>query len=362
MIDGLYAGTLDQAAWDRAIIEIADTVRASGALLLAFNPRTGEVLREENHRFDPNTVEGYRKYWTFEDRRRGYFLTVPVGCPVTEMTLQIPDWARTPILNEFLRPADAPHFMPAWLHKSESKAVTLSFQGTRKRGPFEAKDIESFQRILPHVIRALEIRDRLQSAQIRADTLAESINGLRFGVMILDGAARLVECNGVAEELLRSGEGVRRKADGTLCLSEPAAGQFARWTKLGEQPHGVDGLLHARRSGALPLSVMVSPLPAQRSAWITHDPRWLILIFDPERRIEASLELIAHDLAISSSEANVATLLAAGYRLPEVARRLGVSEHTVRSQLKSIFRKTGTRTQADLIRRIATGPAAMRHT
>jgi DNA-binding CsgD family transcriptional regulator len=362
IVDGLYAGTLDEAAWDRAIIEIADTVRASGALLLAFNARTGEVLREENHRFDPNTVEEYRQYWTFEDCRREHFLAAPVGCPTTEMTLQIPDWNRSPILNEFLRPADAPHFMPAWLHKSESKAVALSFQGTRKRGPFEAMDIESFQRVLPHVSRALEIRDRLQSAQIRADTLAESINGLRFGVMVLDGAGRLLECNGVAEEHLRNGEGVCRKIDGTLCWHEPAGGQFARWIQLGEQPRGVDGLLHARRLSALPLSLMVSPLPTQRIAWITQDPRWLVLIFDPERRIEASLEIIARDLGISGSEANVTALLAAGYRLHEVARRLRVSEHTVRSQLKSIFRKTGARTQAELIRRIAMGPAVVRHT
>lgn len=360
IVDGLYAGTLDEAVWDHAIIQIADSVRASGALLLAFNPSTGEVLREENHRFDPNTLEGYRQYWTFEDSRREHLLAVPVGCPVTEMILQIPNWRRTPILNEFLRPADAPHFMPAWLHKSENKAVTLSFQGTRKRGPFEPKDIETFQRILPHVSRALEIRDRLQSAQLRADSLAESINGLSFGVMVLDSAGRILECNGVADEFLRSGEGVCRKADGTLYLHEPAGSQFTRWIQLGKQPDAADGLLHTRRTDALPLSIMISPLPTQRSAWITHDPRWLVLIFDPERRMEASRELIAHDLGISSSEANVATLLAAGYRLHETARRLRVSEHTVRSQLKSIFRKTGARTQAELIRRIATGPAVMR--
>jgi len=57
--------------------------------------------------------------------------------------------------------------MLAWLHRSSAKAVTLSFEGTRKRGPFEAHDLEAYRRLLPHISRSLEIRDRLERAQVR---------------------------------------------------------------------------------------------------------------------------------------------------------------------------------------------------
>ena len=337
LVEALYAGTLDDDVWDRAIIGIADMVHASGALLMAFSPTTGAVLRGENHRLDPTVLRDYQRYWSYQDRRLDACLSVPPGCPVTERTLQMPDWLRSAILNEFLLPSDVPHFMPAWLHKSATKAVTLSFQATRKHGPFEAQDVETYRQMLPHVTRALEIRDRLQRAQVRSDTLAGTLNNLSFGVLVLDSAGRLLETNGIAQQLLRNESSIGREPDGTLWLRNPAGGQLARWIRTGVPPAGsADGLLHVPRPPGLPLSVLVTPLPARGTAWMGGDPRWLLLVFDPERRVRASAECLARDLGISAREAEVAALLVAGLELREVASQLRVSVHTVRTQIKSV--------------------------
>lgn len=360
VIDDLYAGALDATAWRRAIVSSADMVRASGALLMVFDVSTGAVLRGEDFRVDPSVLRDYRRYWSYEDDRLPAALSIPTGVPVTEQTLELPGkWNKTAIVNEFLVPSDVPHFMPAWLHKSTTKAVTLSFQGTRKRGPFEPQDIETYRRLLPHISRALEIRDRLERAQFKTSTFARHFETLKLGVAILDAGGRLVEANSVVQELLRLNCGVRRLTDGTLWLREPAGTQLKHWTLTGLPPsNSTDGLLHVPRVHALPLSVMVVPLSAETTCWIGADLRWLLVFFDPDRRVEIGAEVIARDLGISEREAEIATLLFAGYNLRESAQRLGVSEHTVRAQLKSIFRKTGIRSQVDLIRRITLGPAS----
>ncbi len=154
IIEDLYEGTLDPVAWDRAILGVADAVRASGAMLFAFNPSNQSVLRDENHRVDPQTVRDYARHWTYEDDRLKFFLDVPAGQPVTEDSLAIPDLERSPIYNEFLLPVDLPHFMPIWLHKSQEKAVALSLLGSSARGAFEPHDIETIRRLLPHLTRA----------------------------------------------------------------------------------------------------------------------------------------------------------------------------------------------------------------
>ena len=105
-----------------------------------------------------------------------------------------------------------------------------------------------------------------------------------------------------------------------------------------------------------PLSVLVAPLSAETRCWIGADPRWLLVFFDPDCRVKLCAEVIARDLGISDREAQISALLLAGYNLREAARHLAVSEHTVRAQLKSIFRKTGIRSQVDLVRRLALGP------
>lgn len=52
---------------------------------------------------------------------------------------------------------------------------------------------------------------------------------------------------------------------------------------------------------------------------------------------------------LSSREREVLGLLAAGLRVPTIARRLFISQHTVRNHLKAIFRKVGVASQAELM-------------
>jgi hypothetical protein len=166
-MEDLYEGTLDTAVWDRAILGIADAVRASGAILFAFDPSTGAVLRNENHRVDDQLVADYASHWTFEDLRLPYCLTMAKGQPQTEVSLGIP-LKGTAFYNEYLVPVDMPHFLQVWLHKSEEKVVGFSLQGSLKRGAFAPQDVETVRGIVPHLARAFEIRARLEAANVRA--------------------------------------------------------------------------------------------------------------------------------------------------------------------------------------------------
>jgi DNA-binding CsgD family transcriptional regulator len=358
IIEELYAGALDDAAWHRALLSVADLFGASGAMLFAFNPNTGAVLRDENHRVDPTTVANYATYWTFQDCRREAFITALPGVVVTEKLLDIPNLEKTGFYNEFLLRVDAPHFMPAWLRKTPDKAVALSLLGTRRRGAFDRSDVRTLQQqLLPHIARALEIRDRLEAAQVRAASLVHSLEVFNFGVLVLDSGGRILQTNSIAEQHLQAGEGVRRTSTGSLRLREPAEGQFKRWLSSGVPPVKSEGLLCVQRRSTLPLSLLLTPLPQTKTTWLSRDPRWLLLIFDRTRRICASAELLERDLGVSAREAQVAASLFEGLSPQEIAQQLRVSPETVRTQLKSIFRKTGTLSQADLLRRIALGPA-----
>jgi DNA-binding CsgD family transcriptional regulator/PAS domain-containing protein len=360
VIDDLYAGTLDDAAWERGLLSIADSVSASAIVLFSFNPTTGAILREENHRFDPQGVEAYRSYWTFHDCRRQAFLATPVGIPATEVTLAIPNWRRTPILNEFLLPSDAPHVMPVWLRKTDTKVVALTLQGTRRRGPFGAEDQERLRVIVPHVNRALEIRDRLEAANVRAGTMAACIDRTAFGVITLTAEGKILDANVAAEEMLRREASIRKTPDQKLHLMEPAGSRLARWLvnhATGAGP--TDYLTRIDRGPCrLPISMLMNPVPRCPLRWVSSDPACILFFFDPERELRAQPALVAVELGISPREAELATLLAGGLELSEVAQRLCISIHTARTHLKAIYGKTGIGSQADLVRRIATGLAA----
>jgi DNA-binding CsgD family transcriptional regulator/PAS domain-containing protein len=360
IIEDLYAGTLDASAWNRAIGSLIDLIDSSGAMLFAVNPTTGKMLRDEIHRLDPQTEVSYRETWVSQDPRIISGLQRPVGEPThTHQVVSESDWNRSAIFNEFLIPADIPFVLATLLHKSPQKMVALTFQASWRRGPFDDADAHTVRQLFPHIRRALEIRDRLEAHEIRASSLVSAMSRSHFGVIVLDENGRILEATGLAHELLRAEPSIRRERDQTLSLREPAGSRLRQWVMTGTPPkNSPDGLLSIPRSNGLPdLSVVVTPMPVGAIAWTGGDPRWLLFVFDPARRVQPSNAMVSRDLGISMREAEVVVQLAMGHNLSVVSTRLGISMNTARAHLKHVFAKTNLRSQSELVRRVLTGPA-----
>jgi DNA-binding CsgD family transcriptional regulator/PAS domain-containing protein len=360
IVENLYAGTLEAAAWTRAINGIADWLSCSGGILFAANPTTQVLVRDEVSRGVPSLMQTYRLHWFSTDMRITVGTTMPVGEPHNERQLvDKSKWDRCSLLNEFLLPSDYPFMLATWLHKSTHKVVALTFEGSLHRGAFDENDSRKLKRVIPHVQRALNIRDRLEASEVRASTLSTVVEQSRMGVIILDEKSRILEATGLAEQLLKTGCGMRRASDHTLWLREPAGSQLTEWVLAGLPPkYNSGGFLSVpRQHGLANMSLVVAPMPPVPRLWTGTDPRWLVFVFDPEQRITPAAALVSRHLGISAREAEIAVLLSMGRDLPNVATRLGISLHTVRVHVKHIFDKTGAHSQSDLVRRVLLSPA-----
>jgi NarL family two-component system response regulator LiaR len=69
-----------------------------------------------------------------------------------------------------------------------------------------------------------------------------------------------------------------------------------------------------------------------------------------------------HDFGLTARESEVAAFLAEGMSNREMADALSISEHTVKSHLKSIFHKAGVASRAQAVARIAGDPRFRRTT
>lgn len=79
-------------------------------------------------------------------------------------------------------------------------------------------------------------------------------------------------------------------------------------------------------------------------------PRRILLIFcDPERALEPARDVLMQVFGFTSAEARVARELACGLSLDDIAQQHGVAVGTIRSQVKAIFAKAGTRRQVELV-------------
>src|SRR5262249_21356635 len=106
-----------------------------------------------------------------------------------------------------------------------------------------------------------------------------------------------------------------------------------------------------------PLFVMITPIQCHRSeaAFCAGWPSRAALVILCDLNAPASLPLgsIAEAYGLTEAEARVAEAASGGSTIGEIGRRLGLSPNTVKTHLRRIYEKTGTRRQAELARVMA---------
>lgn len=222
--------------------------------------------------------------------------------------------------------------------------------------------------------RAVE-RHRLMHARHEHDTrravtqtAAGVLDRLPMGVMILDARGHVLITNSKARQIIAAGDGL---------VVDPGSGNFraesAEETKalLALVKRTIQGAIGPEEGCALtisrpslkqPLCVMVTPLGARGQVQGDGQRRGGVAIFlsDPEDGIDIEEDVLRDLYGMTRVESRLALGLVRGKQLDELARETRVSVHTVRSQLKQIFRKTGTNRQAEVVKLLLTGPAAIR--
>jgi DNA-binding CsgD family transcriptional regulator len=101
-----------------------------------------------------------------------------------------------------------------------------------------------------------------------------------------------------------------------------------------------------------------SPVPHFEMA-----PEALLLLTDPGAKLFVSTRQLQQLFDLTAAEANVAQALAQGTSLQGYAAVEGITEGTARIQLKSVFAKTNTHKQAELVALLArfAQPATLGH-
>ena len=87
--------------------------------------------------------------------------------------------------------------------------------------------------------------------------------------------------------------------------------------------------------------------------------RAVVFITDPEEETHSAQEILMHLYRLTRAEARLASVMMQGTSVGEAADRLQLSYETCRSQLKSVFLKTETSRQTDLVRMLLRSPAGL---
>jgi DNA-binding CsgD family transcriptional regulator len=183
------------------------------------------------------------------------------------------------------------------------------------------------------------------------------LDRLTLGVVVLDEGARVVEINRSARHIVETA-GTLALRDGRLVgASSPVTLRLGRMfaAVLAGRPGGRGEAIESFPAEGGAIEIAVFPVVGDGTG---RPPHWMLLFVSEPGYLGEGVEATLADLyELTPSEARLACLLARGLAVGEAAARLGVAVGTARNHLHAVLRKTGTRRQSELVKRIVMGLA-----
>jgi DNA-binding CsgD family transcriptional regulator len=347
----------------QAFIEmLTEVFRLKAATMIIRHTETQEVKGLWLCGVAKKWLESYSLDYAREDMLAQHIMTSPIT-HFYASNLDVPDsdrFAETRFYNEWIVPQGVAYAAGAVVLQEGAWLTQLILQRGPLNPPFAREEMEQLNQLAPHLQRALQMRQRFAELQLGQNFLAGGLDVLAMPTLLFNEYGLVAHYNRSAALLLNDRSSLRLD-DGHLQTQDSAT---TRKLSLeitnairASRGHGSDlnSVVLLKRADHLPLMLMIAPLPLADSLQ-THGGA-LLFAFDPEATPNVTVDLIRRLFALSEAEAELSAALCCGKTLDDVASQRGTSINTIKSQLKSIFLKTGTKRQSELVSLLLASPA-----
>lgn len=307
-------------------------------------------------------LESYSLKYAGEDMLAQHIMASPIA-HFYASNLDLPHSERfteTRFYNEWIVPQGVAYAAGAVVLQEGAWLTQLILQRAPDQPPFARDEMAALNRLVPHLQRTLQMRQRFAELQLGQNFLAGGLDVLAMPTLLFDEFGMVAHHNRATDTLLNEGSSLRLE-NGHLQAGDKATTRKLSMeiTKAIRASRGetsdLNSVVLLARTGHLPLILMIAPLkmagppPVHGAA--------LLFVFDPEARPSITADLVRRLFALSEAEAELSVALCGGKTLDDVAQQRGTSINTVKSQLKSIFLKTGTKRQSELVSLLLASPA-----
>lgn len=353
VVGSIYEAAYDQSRWQAAMQGLCDLFSGSRACIVrtdsARNSAVGSYLDDE--------FEGQNWSLSGADALARGMSSMPVGQAYCRSDVVDSDELdRSELWHGFFRPRQMDHSLNINLLRSDKALWAVDVSRATAQGPFSNSDRSLMQLIAPHVLRAGQIGDEFQ----RANLLGNLHSGLPFGVLVVDGSHHFHHANEAAEAILARRDVPLAVTRGKLTVRGATSKLRLRELIASACGHDYDGLPGVGGTEIFPveqdeftdsrLLLSIAPLSPTLSYGLASRRSAAILIHEVSRQPAGSIALSLPRLfKLSPAEARVAAALAGGKTLQDVAVEQSITVKTARSYLESVFRKTGTHRQGELV-------------
>ena len=353
-ISQIYAAATN-GSW-RDALSAVERLTGSGGAVVHVVPKGGDVLSLIGASAEEHLPKADVEQWTRDLAPICPRLAAGAKWPtasyvVDQMILSEREMDRDPVYDWY-REHGLRYFIGSPLFGTDTIDTYWSLQRTPRQGHAQAADIALFGLLKPHVARSLAFAHQIGALRSFQEFSSSVLESLPRALFALDGQGTILYANRAAEALLRAADGLR-STEGKLR------------TALNDEQDRLDRVIRdavmnrtqsngwvrvSRIRGGPPYAVFVSPLKTRGGDLLTAHARVVAIVHDTTDHKTLDCQMLMDVYELTNAEARIANALSGGHSVESAAALLGVRPATVRSQLKSIFRKTGVSRQQDLVR------------
>jgi DNA-binding CsgD family transcriptional regulator len=349
-LDSIYEAALRPEMWRTALHHYSHAVGGDAALIL---PGPGSPLAPVcSETFDEAVSTGIEGGWFARNPRVERGMRAMRGAQdvlTEERIFAYEEVDRNPWYADYVHRCGFGWFAGTYLVPDGRSSIMISVERRRERGVFTRDEAADLARFVPHLQRAGQLAAR--AAEARASGIVDGLDALNCGGALIDGLGRLVRLNAQAERHI--GRGLRVVGTQLCAMSREGDAVLQRLVRsmlYGDRLHTAvsAGPAVLPRPDRNPLLVHAAPVVGTAHD-IFNGAKLVLMVIDPDEGREPAEPVLKQAFGLTSAEVRVSLALLHGQDISEAAGTAQVSEGTVRAQLKSVFAKTGTHRQSDLV-------------
>ena len=359
LIGHIYDCVPDERSWNGLLAELCRAVDGTVGTLSVINPNRRRIRFCGVHGAPSITeplVNTYAQHMPFFD----ILQSLEVGHPylMSDMTSMVGEAGRemledTVMYREWNRPNGLTDSFCVSLFGKPDEVVCLNIVLDEERRPVTPDDRALMAMIIPHIRRAALMGTRLEVSQHQATAYRDLLDHMAHSVVVVNKSMRILYANPAAEALLGQRYPIRSMRGHLIASPAAASERIERDVRLSaSMEQRLEGA-----SFAIPLGDPDSPsiahvVPLARrdgERRVEPDAVAAIVIAARGAPVAGRMDVLGELYGLTTAEKRVAEMTVEGMPRATIAENLGVRESTVKSQLESIFSKTGASGQSALI-------------
>ena len=356
LLETVYEATLDNTQWPVFLEKLTDVTNVACSTIWLTSDQGGFFY---GHNLNPESLARYQAYYVHIDpfiecmKRRNVGQVGLTHEDVSDNVLR-----STEFFNDFFKDEDVRYGISGLVYKQDNNMLNISLGRPERGGVFSKKEVNLLKVLIPHIRRAYTISNQLHQSQLQQSITESALNNLSVAVILVDKHGKPLLINQKAENLLMGSDVLTVKGGELTATNVKIQHKLLELIKKASQRELVraGGLKIAREPDQSELTLLITPIYALNTplADYTSEPAAMILISESEQNIRLPSEVLSSLYGLTRAEIRLVEELVQGITLEQIAEKYQISKHTLRVQIKSVFRKTGVNRQLDLVKLVLT--------